>query len=69
MNDIAYFEYATVIRPQGEEVRRDRMELGTFVKIVEKGYLNAAFHPDGRLAQSFWHRPHKEVTWTFPPIE
>jgi hypothetical protein len=43
MSDIAYFEYATVIRPQGEEVRRDRMELGTFVKIVEKGYLNVAF--------------------------
>ena len=41
MSDLAYFEYATVIRPQG--VRRDRMELGTFVKIVEKGYLNVAF--------------------------
>jgi hypothetical protein len=23
----------------------------------------------GRLAQSFWHRPRKEVTWTFPPTE
>jgi len=22
-----------------------------------------------RLAQSFWHRPQEEVTWTFPPTE
>ena len=33
MSDLAYFEYATVIRPQGEEVRHDRMELGTYCQV------------------------------------
>jgi hypothetical protein len=34
-----------------------------------KGYLNTAFARMVRPAQSFWHRPQEEVTWTFPPKE